>query len=84
MLARGGGWTRGQHQVVSQCRAKPLRSGQPLAEQLSERLGGVEEAVAGLRAPPAVDGDAEAAEMAARLSGRVSRLCEALDALGVG
>jgi hypothetical protein len=53
------------------------------AGRLSERLEAVEETAAELRALPAVSGDAEAAETAARLSGRVSRLRDALDALGV-
>jgi CheY-like chemotaxis protein len=53
------------------------------AGQLSERLEAVEETVAELRARPAVTGDAEAAELAARLSGRVGRLRDALDAIGV-
>jgi CheY-like chemotaxis protein len=53
------------------------------AGQLSERLEAVEETAAELRALPAVSGDAAAAETAARLSGRVGRLRDALDALGV-
>jgi CheY-like chemotaxis protein len=53
-----------------------------LADQLSERVAAVEEAVAELRALPAVSGDAEAAQAAARLAGRVGRVRDALDALG--
>ena len=60
-----------------------LLGGRPLADQLSERLEAVEETAAELRALPAVSRDAAAAEMAARLSGRVDRLRDALDALCV-
>jgi CheY-like chemotaxis protein len=60
-----------------------LLGGRPLADQLSERLEAVEETAAELRALPAVSRDAAAAEMAARLSGRVGRLRDALDALCV-
>ena len=59
-----------------------LLGGRPLAEQLSGRLEAVEETVAELSALPAVSGDAEAKETAARLAGRVGRLRDALDALG--
>lgn len=53
------------------------------ADQLSERLVAVEETMAELCAQPAVSGDAATAEAAARLAGRVSRLRDALDPLGV-
>jgi CheY-like chemotaxis protein len=59
-----------------------LLGGKPLTDQLSERLAGVEETLAALRALPAVSGDAETAKTAARLAGRVGRLRDALDALG--
>jgi CheY-like chemotaxis protein len=59
-----------------------LLGGRPLTEQLSGRLEAVEETVAELSALPAVSGDAEAKETAARLAGRVGRLRDALDALG--
>ena len=58
-----------------------LLGGKPLTDQLSERLAGVEETLAALRALPAVSGDADAATTAARLAGRVGRLRDALDAL---
>ncbi len=58
-----------------------LLGGRPLTDQLSGRLEAVEEAVATLRALPAVSRDAEAAQTAARLAGRVGRLRDALDAL---
>ena len=61
-----------------------LLGGRPLTDQLSGRLEAVEETVAALRALPAVSRDAEAAETAARLAGRVGRLRDALDALGGG
>ena len=51
-----------------------LLGGQPLTDQLSERLAEVEETLAALRALPAVSGDADAATTAARLAGRVGRL----------
>jgi len=50
----------------------------------AELLGAVEETVAVLRQLPAVSMDAEAAEVAARLAGRVGRLRDALDPLGGG
>ena len=50
----------------------------------AELLGAVEETVAVLRQLPAVSKDAEAAEVAARLAGRVGRLRDALDPLGGG
>jgi CheY-like chemotaxis protein len=58
-----------------------LFGGRPLTDQLSGRLEAIEEAVATLCALPAVSGDAEAAETAARLAGRVGRLRDALNAL---
>jgi CheY-like chemotaxis protein len=61
-----------------------LLGGRPLTDQLSGRLEAVEETVATLRALPAVSRDAEAAETAARLAGRVGRLRDALDALAGG
>jgi len=54
--------------------------GRQLREQ-AELLKEVEEAVASLRQLPAVTGDAEASEVAARLTGGVGRLRDALDAL---
>ena len=50
----------------------------------AELLEAVEETVTVLRQLPAVSQDAEAAEVAARLAGRVGRLRDALDALGAG
>ena len=61
-----------------------LLGGPGLAEQLSGRLSEVEETLAALCSLPAVGRDAEAAQMAARLAGRVDRLRDALDALGAG
>jgi CheY-like chemotaxis protein len=58
-----------------------LLGGRPLLEQLSGRLEEVEETAASLRQLSAVTGDAEASEVAARLTGRVGRLRDALDAL---
>ena len=58
-----------------------LLGGRPLTDQLSGRLEAVEETVTALRRLPAVSQDAEAAEVAARLAGRVGRLRDALDAL---
>ena len=55
-----------------------------LIDRLSGRLEAVEETVATLGALPAVSGDAEAGEAAARLAHRVGWLREALDALGGG
>jgi CheY-like chemotaxis protein len=57
-----------------------LLDGRPLTDQLSGRLEAVEETVAELSALPAVNGDAETAEAAARLAERVGRLRDALDA----
>jgi hypothetical protein len=53
------------------------------AELLSERLEAVEEAVAALGRLPAVSGDAEAREVAARLAGRVGGLRDALGVPGL-
>ena len=61
-----------------------LLGGRPLTDQLSGRLEAVEETVTALRRLPAVSQDAEAAEVAARLAGRVGRLRDALDALSGG
>jgi CheY-like chemotaxis protein len=61
-----------------------LLGGRGLAEQLSGRLGEVEETLAALCSLPAVNRDAEATQLAARLAGRVDRLRDALDALGAG
>jgi CheY-like chemotaxis protein len=61
-----------------------LLDGRPLTDQLSDRLEAVEETVATLRTLPAVSSDAEAAETAVRLAGRVGRLRDAVDALGAG
>ena len=61
-----------------------LLGGRPLTDQLSGRLAAVEETVTALRRLPAVSQDAEAAEMAARLAGRVGRLRDAHDALSGG
>ncbi len=52
-----------------------------LREQ-AELLEAVEETMTELRQVPAVSRDAEAAEVAARLAGRVGRLRDALDAFG--
>ena len=54
------------------------------AELLGGRLGEVEEALAALCSLPAVNRDAEATQLAARLAGRVDRLRDAFDALGAG
>ena len=51
-------------------------------EQLASGLGAVEETVALLLRLPAVIKDAEAAQTAAQLAGRVGRLRDALQALG--
>ena len=56
-------------------------SGRPLLTQLSGLLEAIEETVASLRALPAVVGDAQAGETAARLARRVGQLRDALDAL---
>jgi CheY-like chemotaxis protein len=58
-----------------------LLGGQPLTDQLSERLAEVEETLTTLRALPAVSGDTDTAKAADRLAGRVGRLRDALDAL---
>ncbi len=54
------------------------------AELLGGRLGEVEETLAALCSLPAVNRDAEATQLAARLAGRVDRLRDACDALGAG
>ena len=54
------------------------------AELLGGRLGEVEETLAALCSLPAVNRDAEATQLAARLAGRVDRLRVAFDALGAG
>jgi CheY-like chemotaxis protein len=61
-----------------------LLGGRGLAEQLSERLEEVEQALAALCSLPAVGRDAEATQVAARLAGRIDRLRDALDALRAG
>jgi len=61
-----------------------LLGGRPLTAQLSERLEAVEESLAALRALPAVSGDADTAETADRLAGRVDRLRDALEGFGGG
>jgi CheY-like chemotaxis protein len=53
-------------------------------ESALDHLGAVEETVALLRKLPAVLRDAEAAETAAQLAGRIGRLRDALDGLGSG
>jgi hypothetical protein len=55
-----------------------------LVDDQAELLEAVEETVTVLRRLPVVSQDAEAAEVAARLAGRVGRLRDALDALGAG
>jgi CheY-like chemotaxis protein len=73
------------HLKASQLRDQAeLLSGKPLIDQLSGRLEAVEETAAALRGLPAVSRDAEAAEAAAELAGRLGRLRNALDALGAG
>lgn len=57
-------------------------AGRPRLEQLASGLGAVEETVALLLRLPAVIKDAEAAQTAAQLAGRVGRLRDALQALG--
>ena len=59
------------------------RTGSAL-DHLSAGLGAVEETLALLRKLPVVLRDAEAAEIAAQLAGRVGRLRDALEALGAG
>ena len=56
----------------------------PVLDQLSAGLGAVEETLALLRRLPAVLRDAEAAETAAQLAGRIGRLRDALEASGGG
>jgi len=53
-------------------------------DRLSGDLGAVEETLALLRKLPAVLRDAEAAETADQLAGRVGRLREALETFGGG
>ena len=55
-----------------------------MLSQLSAGLGAVEETVALLRKLPAVLRNAEAAETAAQLAGRVGRLRDALEGFGGG
>jgi CheY-like chemotaxis protein len=57
------------------------QGGRPLLAQLRPRLEAIEETVALLRGLPAVTGDAQAGETAARLARRVGQLRDALDAL---
>jgi CheY-like chemotaxis protein len=59
-----------------------LIGGRPLLEQLSARLGAIEETVARLRKLPAVTGDAAAAETAAELDRSVGRLRDGLNTIG--
>jgi CheY-like chemotaxis protein len=61
-----------------------LKRSEPLLDRLSAGLGAVEETLALLRRLPAVLRDAEAAEMAAQLAGRIGRLRDALEASGGG
>jgi CheY-like chemotaxis protein len=56
----------------------------PVLDQLSAGLGAVEETLALLRRLPAVLRDAEAAETAAQLAGKVGRLRDALEGSGRG
>jgi CheY-like chemotaxis protein len=56
------------------------RDGRPLLAQLRLRLEAIEETVALLCGLPAVTGDAQAGETAARLARRVGQLRDALDA----
>jgi CheY-like chemotaxis protein len=70
---------------VSQLRDQvELLTAKPLIDQLSGRLEAVEETAAALRRLPAVSRDAEAAKVAGRLTRRVGRLRDTLDALGGG
>ena len=61
-----------------------LKRDMSVLDHLSAALGAVEETLALLRKLPAVLRDAEAAETAAQLAGRVGRLREALEAVGGG
>jgi CheY-like chemotaxis protein len=56
----------------------------PVPDQISAGLGAVEETLALLRRLPVVLRDAEAAEIAAQLAGRVGRLRDALEGSGGG
>jgi CheY-like chemotaxis protein len=61
-----------------------LNRSEPAVDHLSVGLGAVEETLALLCKLPAVLRDAEAAETAAQLAGRVGRLRDALEAFGPG
>jgi CheY-like chemotaxis protein len=61
-----------------------LKRTESALDHLSAGLGAVEETLALLRKLPAVLRDAEAAEIAAQLAGRVGRLRDALEAFGSG
>ena len=61
-----------------------LKRDVPVLDDLSAGLGAVEETLALLRKLPAVLRDAEAAETAAQLAGRVGRLRDALEGSGNG
>ena len=61
-----------------------LKRDVPILDDLSAGLGAVEETLALLRKLPAVLRDAEAAETADQLAGRVGRLREALETFGGG
>ena len=61
-----------------------LKCSESVLNHLSAGLGAVEETVALLRKLPAVLRDAEAAETAAQLAGRVRRLRDALEGFGSG
>jgi CheY-like chemotaxis protein len=61
---------------------KREQEGEPLLDQLAERLEDVEDTVTVLRGLPAVNEDAEAAHTTARLAQRVGRLRDAIAAFG--
>jgi CheY-like chemotaxis protein len=61
-----------------------LKRTESALDHLSAGLGAVEETLAMLRGLPAVLRDADAAETAAQLAGRVGRLRDALEAFGRG
>jgi len=61
-----------------------LKREESVLRKLSAGLGAVEETLSRLRRLPAVLRDAEAAETAAQLAGRVGRLRDTLEALGNG
>jgi CheY-like chemotaxis protein len=71
-----------------QCRHSEAQTGPDerplLLQQVSRRLRDVEEAVAVLRGLPAVTSDAQAEQAAARLTQRIGRLRDAVDAFGAG